>query len=46
LLVAVASVRDLGFNTHDSDEEGDDWLRMSFRFLLFLGRGHNNRLVI
>jgi hypothetical protein len=24
LLVAVASVRDLGFNTHDSDEEGDD----------------------
>jgi importin-5 len=24
LLVAVASVRDLGFNTHDSDEEEDD----------------------
>ena len=23
LLVAVASVRDLGFNTYDSDEEGD-----------------------
>ena len=24
LLVAVASVRDLGFNTYDSDEEGDE----------------------